>query len=282
VCLEETSQHDGGAAPRLGDNEQSDAMENRLDDGAACTPGSLPLMQPTRMTQRCGSLVMARSRSFIKAAGNRLSRRPRAEYDVPKQVVSAGGMPSTTESDSEYDTNNGSGRGLVYLDEGEVPATSPDGLSLLNTDGADSDSDDCEEDEVGELFHVVPKTTDGAANATQLFKSVFGYLMGDENPLQGNLRIAMINTGGMVAPLDKSRQPIPHPRLGVACKLVAGGSVDIMVLTECHLDDSETQDVHSFVAQVAPNLAATCAPTSTLVSTLTEPADPKGSSTTKH
>ena len=47
--------------------------------------------------------------------------------------------------------------------------------------------------------------------------------------------------------------------------------MDILILTECHLDDSETQDVHNFLTQTAPTLAATCCPTSQLVSTLTEP-----------
>ena len=127
-------------------------------------------------------------------------RRTRVDRDT-QHIVVTGGMPAGPIDDEEYDT----GEGLVDQDESEVPATNPDGLTLVNIDGAESDSE-CEED-VEEMSHVVPRrATVGATRDAQWFEANFGTLMGDSELLNGSrngtFKIGMINTGGKVAPHD--------------------------------------------------------------------------------
>ena len=90
-------------------------------------------------------------------------------------------------------------------------------------------------EEPAEEFELVDRRS-GKQRSTEWFKAMIGNFIGrSPSPMCGAFRCCMVNTGGGVVPYDARGHPTKSRRLEIACKLVADGHMDFVVMPKCHI-----------------------------------------------
>ena len=125
-------------------------------------------------------------------------------------------------------------------------------------------------EEPAEEFELVDRRS-GKQRSTEWFKAMIGnFIGGSPSPLCGGFRCCMVNTGGgVVVSYDARGHPTKSRRLEIACKLVADGHMDFMVIPECHIEDGDVASCQSFVHGHA-GVAMAAAPTTSMTTSYTE------------